>query len=360
MSLRLIATSLGLSVTTVSRALAGYSDVAEETRRRVKAEADRIGYAPNAIARRLQKGRTDAIGIVAPSGVDAISDSYLYGSIVGAWSRLSELDRDLVMLPSIGGGGDPRSSAMRAFRRAIEERRVDGVLLMRTRRDDWRIRHLREARLPFVVCGADHLDAPDILAIGVDNRRGAEMVLSRLAGFGHRDVAIVVPEGDLEFALARTEIFREAAPAHGIVLQIETDLFCEDGGRAATARLLARSDHPTAIVYFANRMALGGLRAISDSVLVPGRHVSVVSFGDNANLLYATPPVTALWSPADAMARHAVDVLIGEIEGRRVEPIRHWPLTLIRRQSDGPFIPRPRVDGWSTASPHLLASHRGH
>ena len=340
MSLRYIAASLGLSVTTVSRALAGYSDVAEETRRRIKAEAERIGYVPNATARRLQKGRTDTIGVVAPTGVDAVADAHLFAVFTSAWARLSELDRDLVLLPSVSGG-DGSETESRTFRRAVEERRVDGLLLLRTRSDDRRIPFLCEARIPFVVFGAEHADRPDVTSIGIDDRAASDEILARLAGFGHRRVAMVVPEGDFAFAQSRANAFALRAPSYSVELLSAPAVFCEDGGRAVTARLLADERHPTAIVYFANRMALGGLRAISDSVLVPGRHVSVVSFGDNANLVYASPPVTAVRAPIDEMVRHAVDVLIGEIEGRPIEAIRRWPVTLVRRQSDGPVIARP-------------------
>lgn len=350
MSLRYIAASLGLSVTTVSRALAGYSDVAEETRRRVKAEAERIGYVPNVIARRLQKGRTDAIGVAAPVGRDAIADVYLYTAFTAAWARLSELDRDLVMLPSVSSCNHPECES-RTFKRAVEERRVDGLILFHTLRDDWRIPYLQAARIPFVVFGAEHPELPEVTSIGVDNGVVATAILTRLAGFGHRRVALVVPEGDYAFAEARVAAFGAAAAAQGIELRLAPAAFSEDGGRATTTLLLCEPDHATAIVYFSSRMTLGGLRAISDSVLVPGRHVSVISFGDNANLLYASPPVTAVAAPVVEMAHHTIDVLIGEIEGKPVEPIRHWPLTLVRRQSDGPLVARPPVGAWVGGEP---------
>lgn len=345
MSLRYIAASLGLSVTTVSRALAGYSDVAEETRRRVKAEAERIGYVPNVIARRLQKGRTDAIGVAAPVGRDAIADVYLYTAFAATWARLSEIDRDLVMLPSVSDCNHPECES-RTFKRAVEERRVDGLILFHTLRDDWRISYLQQARIPFVVFGAEHPELPEVTSIGVDNAGVVSKILTRLAGFGHRRVALVVPEGHYAFAETRVTAFAAAAPAHGMEIRLAPAAFSESGGRATTARLLDEPNHATAIVYFSSRMTLGGLRAISDSVLVPGRHVSVISFGDNANLLYASPPVTAVAAPVDDMAHHAIDVLIGEIEGKPIEPIRRWPLTLVRRQSDGPLVPPPSVGAW--------------
>ncbi len=349
MSLRYIAASLGLSVTTVSRALAGYSDVAEETRKRVKAEAERIGYVPNAIARRLQKGRTDAIGVVVPAGPDAISDAYLYKAIIGAWGRLSEVDRDVVLLPS-SAEDDARGSEARMLRRAVEERRVDGLLLLRTRNDDWRIPYLHASSFPFVVFGASHDDAPEVTGIGVDDGTTVEEVLARLAAFGHRRIALTIPEGDFAFAASRLAIYADIAVRHGVDVRVVSAVYSEDGGRSITAKLLAMPDHPTAIVFFANRMALGGLKAISDSILVPGRHVSVISYGDNPNLLYASPPVTAVRAPVEDMVRHAIDVLIGEIEGKPIEPIRRWPLTLVRRQSDGPLVPRPGEGGHFVSS----------
>lgn len=347
MSLRYIAASLGLSVTTVSRALAGYSDVAEDTRRRVKAEADRIGYVPNAIARRLQKGRADAIGVVAPAGPDALSDGYLYAAFTSAWSRLSEMDRDLVMLPSLSEG-DMRGSEYRTFRRAVEERRVDGLLLLRTRRDDWRIPYLHAANIPFIIFGAAHSGMPEVTAIGIDNLDAADLVLTRLAGFGHRRIALAVPEGDFDFATSRIEAFMHHASGSDLELSVATGPFSEDGGCEVTSRLLAAEDHPTAIVYFANRMAIGGQRAFSGSPLVSGRHVSVISFGDNISLHYASPPLTAVRAPIEDMVRHAVDVLVASSEGRRIEPIRRWPVSLIERQSDGPLVHRPRRDPFAS------------
>ena len=344
MSLRYIAASLGLSVTTVSRALAGYSDVAEETRRRVKAEAERIGYVPSAIGRRLQKGRTDAIGLVAPSDVDALTDGYLLEAFSGVWTRLSELDRDLVVLPSATGartdGGEHRM-----FRRAVEERRVDGLLLLRTLRSDWRIAYLESARIPFVVFGAVHLDRPDVAAVGIDDHDAADKVLRRLVNFGHDRIALVVPEDEYDFVAARSIAFDAKAHGYGVTLRVEADRFSEAGGRSATERLIGGADHPTAIVYFSNRMALGGLAAFAQSRLIPGRHVSLISFADTGSLDFSNPALTAVRAPIAEMVRHAIDLLIARCDGLPATAIRQWPVTLVERQSDGPL--GPWAGGWA-------------
>ena len=80
-TLKDLAEELGLSITTVSRALGGYSDVAESTRLRVTRAAEEMGYVPSATARRLQKGRTDTIGFVIPTRGPRFSDPFFLSLI---------------------------------------------------------------------------------------------------------------------------------------------------------------------------------------------------------------------------------------------------------------------------------------
>lgn len=338
MSLRLIANALGLSVTTVSRALADYSDVAEETRARVRAEAARIGYVPNAMARRLQKGRTDAIGVSVPSGPGAMEDSYLYSAFVGAWSRLSELGLDLVLLPSGDdtAGTVPEGKASEAFQRAVDERRVDGVVLVRALRADARIAAMQRAGLPFVALAAEMRHAPEVTAIGTDEAAAAEAIVERLHGFGHGEITCIGPAGGYDFALTRLEYMEAAAARRSMRFRAVTSYLSEDGGRQATERLIADGGVPSALVFLTNRMTLGGLTALAASRWVVGRHVSVVSFGDSASLRNGTPATTAIQAPMFDMARHAIDALVAMRDRRPIEAQRRWPVTLVARQSDGP------------------------
>lgn len=338
MSLRDIATSLGLSVTTVSRALADYQDVAEETKRRVRAEAARIGYVPNATARRLQKGRADAIGVAAPDGFGALEDAHLSAAFVGAWSRLAELEQDLLLLPSsdMRDGQAAEIRASQSFIRAIEERRVDGMVLIRARRADPRIEPMRRAGIPFVLLGAEMRAHPEIVAIGTDNGRAAALVCERLASLGHRRLVCIGPEEDYDFTLSRFEHMAEAARRCGLTSRCVTAPLGEDGGREATRRVLeSAAGPPPPLVYLTSRMTIGGLNALSRSPWVVGRHVSVIGFGDNAILSHGLPATTVVHSPMYAMARHAIDTLIALRDGLPVEPIRLWEPSLIVRQSDG-------------------------
>ena len=137
-SLRSIAKRLDLSVTTVSRALGGFPEVAAATSARVRAEAARIDYRPNQLARRLRHGRSEAIGARAARRGRAVRRPVLPAPARrGRPGRCSAPALDLLVMTA-----RPGAEELRAYRHLIEGRRVDGMLLARTRRDDARIGYL--------------------------------------------------------------------------------------------------------------------------------------------------------------------------------------------------------------------------
>ena len=96
-TLKDLAAKLGLSITTVSRALSGYSDVAESTRQRVLVAADEMGYVPDVNARRLQKGRTDTLGFVIPTHGPRFSDPFFSDFLSGIGNESSRHNYDLLV-----------------------------------------------------------------------------------------------------------------------------------------------------------------------------------------------------------------------------------------------------------------------
>lgn len=103
MSLKKIANELGLSSTTVSRALNGYDDVAAETRERIIDAAKRLGYQPNSLARRLKMGRTDAIALAYPSRPRVLNNSTFLEMISWIGIELGKRGLDLLLIPDEPG-----------------------------------------------------------------------------------------------------------------------------------------------------------------------------------------------------------------------------------------------------------------
>jgi len=331
MSIRRLASRLGLSVTTVSRALAGYSDVAAITRERVQREAARSGYRPNQIARRLRTGRSGTIGLVVPSEQGTFDQFFL--AMLGAIGPLlSRSGLDLVLM-----GAPPGEAEMHAYRHLVEHHRVDGILLARTRRDDVRIRYLLKQRVPFVAHGRS--ESSDAFAyLDLDGDAAFAAAAERLIGFGHSHIGMINAPEQYTFAHHRAAGLRRALAAAGLpqgpVLQAEAT---EENGHLLMNTLLRSARPPTAVLCATDRMAVGALHAIASAGLRAGRDISVIGYDDLPMASYTDPPLTTFEQPIQRMAQRMVEMLLALLDGADASQFREvWTPRLIPRQSDGP------------------------
>jgi transcriptional regulator with XRE-family HTH domain len=141
-NLKQLADLLSLSQTTVSRALNGYPEVAEETRRKVEAAAKRYGYRPNPSARRLATGKAGMIGYVMPTGATVDIDPHFveFLSGLGDYARSHELD--LALSPTTVDDEEV------TYRRVVANKQVDAVYVSAPRAQDRRIRLLEQLGFP--------------------------------------------------------------------------------------------------------------------------------------------------------------------------------------------------------------------
>src|SRR3990172_185051 len=140
-----VAKRLKLSIPTVSRALDGYDDVAEETRERVVRVAREMGYVPSRAARQLRRKRAEAIGFMMPTSKPRFTDPFFSEFIAGLGDEAASRHFDLLISLA-----PPDDEAERiAYQRWIQSRRVDGIVLARMRLDDWRVPLFCGARFSF-------------------------------------------------------------------------------------------------------------------------------------------------------------------------------------------------------------------
>ncbi len=329
-----IATKLGVSVATVSRALAGYSGVAPITRQRVLQAAREMGYHPNVIARRLQKQRTDTIGFIIPTFGPRFSDPYFSELLAGIGNTAGEQDYDVLV--STCSPDTPAEA--QAYERFVQGRRVDGTLVVRTREHDARIAYLLEQQFPFVAFGRSRMEG-GFCYVDVDGTAGIREATQHLINLGHRRIAIILPPENLMFAHYRRLGFEEAMSEAGLSIEqtlVKHGDLTERSGYEVGRAFLMRDDPPSAIVACNDLMALGVISAVQGLGMAVGRNVVVTGFDDVSLAAHSHPPLTTVRQPVYEIGQRICEMLIHLLQGETLEE-RHVILQpqLIVRESCG-------------------------
>jgi LacI family transcriptional regulator len=312
-NLKMLSESLGLSQTTVSRALNGYSDVSEATRRRVVEAANKLGYQPNPQARQLATGRSDAVGIVYPFSASDIGDIRFGEVVAGLTERLAERNLDLLIHSS------RPDMELETYRRLIDGRRVDALIVARTQVDDPRIRFLQERHFPFVAYGRTASPIP-YAWFDFDNEAGGRMAAERLVQLGHRRIALIHAPLTLNFAMQRHAGFVAGLRAAGI--EPDPELIIEVpinriGGYEAALGLLARAEPPTALLVDNNVSGVGALRALGDQGCKLGQDISLIVYDGIPVEIPLPYKVTSVAQPTgETTGHHLADLVVEVLAGK--------------------------------------------
>jgi LacI family transcriptional regulator len=333
-TLKDIAQEVGLSITTVSRALAGYEDVAPETRRRIKEVARELGYYPNLTAQRLQKKRTDTLGFIMPTVGPRFSDPFFSEFLAGIGNKAAAHNYDLL----VSTQAPESDSEHRAYERAVQGGWVDGLIVVRTRENDTRIDLLCRHDFPFVVYGRTNANL-DFPYVDEDNVAGMRLLTQHLIDLGHRYIGFISPPPTLMFGRHRLQGFHETMAANG--LSVSSELITngdmtQNGGAAAVEQLLALRPRPTAIIAGNDLMAIGAMNRIRHHGLQAGQDIALGGFDDISLAAFTNPPLTTLHQPISDIATQLCAMLIELINGRPLNK-RQTLLTptLIVRESSG-------------------------
>ena len=338
MNLKELATQLGLSPTTVSRALNGYPEVNEATRLRVMSEAKRLNYHPNTRAIRLATGRAMAVGHVIPiASRHEIVNPIFADFIAGAGETYSRNDYD--MLLSVV----PDAQEEASYRSLKAKGNVDGVILHGPSLNDPRIGLLHDIGLPFVVHGRASDTTLPYSWLDVNNRRAFARAADFLLDLGHQRIGLINGLEFMDFAIRRRKGYTEALAARGIApdaaLMFSAEMTEDAGFRGAIAML--QGPHPPSAFLVASMISgMGVRRAIEARGLVMGRDISVIIHDDDLSYLKNgadVPIFTATRSSVREAGRLAAEMLLLLISNPDLPPqSRLLEAELIIGQSTGP------------------------
>jgi len=347
-TLREIAADLNLSVTTVSRALGGHSDVAESTRERVRHTADRLAYVPNNAGKALQTGRSGFVSLLLPLHDDQPLDPFLGEFIGGLGEGLVEKAQDL-FLATVPRG----RTEMEVLRHVVESGRADGLVLTRVAEDDERVRFLAERRFPFIAHGRVLNGEQRYSWVDTDGGAAFAEAFALLHELGHRRFGLISIDEPMTFRLTREIGLEEAIATHAdpsvTLASRRTARFDSAARHEAIAALLDRPDRPTAILALTDEIALDVLDVAAALGLGVPTDLSVIGFDDLPAAARARPGLTTFDQRTRETAIQLAHTLVELIDERTAEQHRLLRPHLIARGSHGPAPDAPRTASPSTA-----------
>lgn len=323
-TIRAVAEAAGVSVTTVSFALSDQGrHVNPETRARVRAVADQLGYRPNPSAQRLRGKSLGQIAIVLQEGDDDLLVNAYFGRLLLA-CMVEANAHHLFSLVIVRRHGEDEK-----FLRAVKEGRADGYILCAPRRNDTILDRLAELDAPIVtIAGPRGLPFP---RIGLANSGAITEIVDALRSLGHQRFLQITGDLHQEDAMERAAAFRAAVP-EGEVLE---GSFGEHNERlpavfARSLSLLQRSFAATAVLAPNDSVALGLLAAAQAKRLQCPRDFSLIGFDDTP--IASARQLATYRQPVPEMGRLAVGHLLALMQGETPSNL-DIPGTLVLRDS---------------------------
>ena len=339
MNLKELSKHLGLSQTTVSRALNGYPEVSEATRARVVAAAHANFYSPNTRAQGLATGLSRCIGHVISVGDSGEMVNPIFGDFMaGAGETYAAHGYDM-MVTRVG-----EQDEAEIYRSLKARGAVDGLVMHAPRFDDSRLPLLTELGLPFVVHGRSTGARVPYSCLDVNNRRAFHEVTQHLTSLGHRRIALINGQEQLDFAIRRRQGFQQGLDDAGLVadpaLMAQGEM-TEDYGYLNATNMLDLPNPPTAFLVSSIICAAGVRRALDDRDLRAGRDVSIATFDDCLSYFRnsAAPPVfTAMQSSVRAAGAALAQMLIDRINTPNAPHTKTlWEAEFVVGASTGPI-----------------------
>lgn len=319
-----VARKAGVSESTVSRVLNGTARVAANKRRAVELAIVEMGFQPNAFARGLATGRSNAIGVVTQA-----IDSPFYGEGMHGIETTLQANGYTPIFMSGNWNSDDEERCIRE----LIQRRVDGLILFAGRLGATRIAEFAK-QLPVVVTGRT-IHAPGVFSLSVDDEAGARLATDHLIDLGHRRIAFISGPRDHPDAQARLKGYRSALDHAGIQYRaalVTPGNFREEGGRLAGERLLGMGETFTAVFCANDQTAFGLQLELHHRGLRVPDDISVVGFDDLSTAAYFLPPLTTVRQPVDQMGDLSAQALLMMLDNR--EPALRAPsVSLVVRES---------------------------
>lgn len=301
-----IAKKLGLSKTTVSRAISGKGRISENTRKLVADFIKEVGYTPNAVARSLANNKTYNIGIVFPRDSSVDEMPYFQNVMIGASEAAAGFGYDILIIMA-------DNDDIKSLERAVQNKKVDGVIVTRCVKDSKVNRYLYENKFPSVILGRPE---EDLLFVDNDNQGAATRMTETLINRGCKNIALLGGNENFFVTQSRLNGFIDGFKNCGIKHDPENVyLNMHNIERMESVIRKIISDKIDCIVCMDDVLCNSTLIYLQQlNVNVP-EDVKLVSFYDSNLLKNHKPSITSLYFDSKQLGAQGLRTLLRNIDG---------------------------------------------
>lgn len=328
--IRTVALAAGVSVSTVSRALNGYSDVSSATRARVEDAAARLGYRPSHAAAMLRRNETRTVTFMVSKPWTRFVDPFFLGVLDGLELALSAHGYDLQVVLA-----REFEAEIGVLRKAVERNRSDAVIFARTRLEDERIDWLQARGFPFVAVGQTARN--DHSFIDRDQRAMGRQAAGRLAALGHRRIGLLTTPLRYTYSHLMQQGFREGIGEAGLPPGPEAECFLSHRtGEEVVTELFAKGEAPTALLCGNDMIALSAMEGLRRMGLRPGEDVALIGCDDMPLSAHLRPSLTTFSQDLEAMGIRLGRMVLARLAGDTTPQQGFIETRLVLRESDCP------------------------
>ncbi len=305
-----IAAELGLSTSTVSRALTGGGEIRESTRRKILETAERLGYHPNLLARNLSTHRSGIIGIIVPE----LETGFFPRIILGIQDELRNSGYRVLITQSGESAEKERENL-----ELLLGNMVEGIIASVTKEggNEELFQTVIKRGIPVVFFNRVY-NLPRASKVMLDDRLLARHATAHLLAQGCRRIVHFTGPLNMQVAKNRLAGYRDAIEELGASVQeglvVESGINCEDGYEATRRILAEMSPLPDAIFCFNDNLAIGAMKALKEAGKRIPENIALVGFSETEMSTVVEPPLTTVAQPRYRMGAEAAKIMVEQIK----------------------------------------------
>lgn len=288
-----VAKEANVASSTVSRVISDHPKISEKTKIKVRKIMDEMGYHMNYNAQVLAQKSTKTIGIVIKNSSQESVHTPFFPEVIRGISALCS-KHDFSISLTIG---ESEEEIYQDTVKMVRGKRVDGIIVLYSKRDDKVVPYLIESKIPFVVIGKPLIESSKVMFVDNDNIQAAQEATEYLIKLGHQRLAFIGDDLKFEVADARLSGFTQAMRVHNLDIPdgyINNIQFDPDQGKQVITELMNLSERPTALVVTDDLNALIVLSALNENNIRVPDDISIISFNNSMNSRVANPPLTSV------------------------------------------------------------------